>query len=61
MSEDSGFQIGQNAPGFNEAHVSRLMAPFVDASGWSGRRARCLSRRRGFEPGDDRPNASRPR
>jgi SAM-dependent methyltransferase len=31
MSEDSGFQIGQNAPEFYEAHVSRLMAPFVEA------------------------------
>jgi SAM-dependent methyltransferase len=31
MSEDSGFQIGQNAPEFYEAHVGRFMAPFVDA------------------------------
>lgn len=31
MPEDSGFQVGRDAPGYYEAHVSRFMAPFVEA------------------------------
>jgi len=31
MSDESGFQIGRDAPLFYEAHVSGFMAPFVEA------------------------------
>lgn len=31
MSDESGFQIGRDAPLFYETHVSRFMAPFVEA------------------------------
>ena len=31
MAEESGFQVGRDAPFFYEAQVGRFMAPFVDA------------------------------
>ena len=31
MPDESGFQIGRDAPVFYETHVSRFMAPFVEA------------------------------